>query len=98
MSDTILIILLCAAATYLTRIGGHLIMLRFGQVHHRVEAALAAVPVAILSALVAPSLMSGGVPGVLALGVTALSAMRVSLVISVGLGVAVLLSLRAAGL
>lgn len=98
MTETILIILLCAAATYATRVGGHLIMLRFGQVNHRVEAALGAVPIAILTALVAPSLLAGGVPGVVALIVTAAAALRVSLVFSVGAGVAVLLALRAAGL
>lgn len=98
MSETVFIILLCAVATYATRIGGHLIMLRFGQVHHRVEAALGAVPIAILSALVAPSLLAGGVPGVAALVATGLAALRSSLVIAVAVGLVVLLVLRAAGL
>lgn len=98
MTDIVLIIVLCAAATFLTRIGGHLIMLRFGEVHHRVEAALGAVPIAILSALVAPSMLTGGVPGVAALIATGVAALRVSLVISVAVGLAVLVVLRAAGL
>ncbi|MGH1416692.1 MAG: AzlD family protein [Pelagimonas sp.] len=98
MHDTILIIILCASATYATRFGGHLIMLRFGQVNHRVEAALGAVPIAILTALVAPSLLTGGIPGVVALVATGLAAWRMSLVTSVALGLAVLLILRAAGL
>lgn len=98
MSETVFILILCAAATYVTRIGGHLIMLRFGQVNHRIEAALGAVPIAILTALVAPSLLAGGLPGVVALVATGVAALRVSLVISVGAGLATLLILRAAGL
>ncbi|MBO9464997.1 AzlD domain-containing protein [Tropicibacter sp. R15_0] len=98
MNETIVIILLCAMATYLTRAGGHLIMLQFGKVHHRVEAALSAVPVAILTALVAPSALNGGLPGVAAMLVTGLICLRGSLLIAVAAGVATLLALRAMGM
>src|SRR5690606_11364455 len=61
-----------AVLTYLTRIGGHLVLSRFERIHPRVEAGLAAVPAAVLTTLVAPAAMEGGpaevtalVPGVL---------------------------------
>ena len=50
--DTVLLFLGCALATYVTRFGGHFILSRFGAIHHRVEAALNAVPVAVMAALV----------------------------------------------
>lgn len=53
MSTTIWIVLAGALCTYLTRIGGHLVLSRFSHVHYRVEAALNAVPAAVLTAIVA---------------------------------------------
>ena len=46
MSATFWIIIAGAAATYLTRVGGHLLISRFDSVHPRVEARLNAVPAA----------------------------------------------------
>ena len=46
--------------TYLTRIGGHLVLSRFEHIHPRVEAGLNAVPAAVLTTLVAPAAMDGG--------------------------------------
>ena len=46
--------------TYLTRIGGHLVLSRFEHIHPRVEAGLNAVPAAVLTTLVAPEAMHGG--------------------------------------
>ena len=54
------IILAGAAATYLTRIGGHLVLSRFSSIHPRVEAALNAVPAAVLTAIVAPAAVFTG--------------------------------------
>ena len=51
MSSTIWIILAGAAMTYLTRIGGHLVLSRFEHIHPRVEAGLNAVPAAVLTTL-----------------------------------------------
>ncbi len=83
MSDPVWIFLGCAVATYVTRIGGHLILSRFGTIHHRVEAALDAVPIAVLTALVAPSLISKGLPEALTLGVVVLLALRFSMLTTV---------------
>lgn len=59
MTATIWIILAGAVATYLTRIGGYLIVSRF-TLHPRIEAALNAVPAAVLTTLVAPSMLNAG--------------------------------------
>jgi uncharacterized membrane protein len=60
MSTTLWIILAGAMATYLTRIGGHLVISRFDHIHPRVEAGLNAVPAAVLTTLVAPAALSAG--------------------------------------
>lgn len=60
MSTTAWIILWAAVLTYLTRIGGHLVLSRFETVHPRVEAGLNAVPAAVLTTLVAPAAMTAG--------------------------------------
>src|SRR5690606_33961010 len=54
MSTTLWIIVAGAIATYLSRVGGHLVLSRFEHIHPRVEAALNAVPAAVLTTLVAP--------------------------------------------
>ena len=60
MTENIWIILGAAVATYLTRIGGHLVISRFERVHPRVEAGLNAVPAAVLTTLVAPAALGAG--------------------------------------
>lgn len=60
MNTTVWIILAGAVLTYLTRAGGHLVLSRFERVHPRVEAALNAVPAAVLTTLVAPAAATGG--------------------------------------
>ena len=72
MSTTLWIILAAALATYLTRIGGHLVMSRFERIHPRVEAGLNAVPAAVLTTLVAPAALSAGPAELVALVVAAL--------------------------
>ncbi|MFZ2100264.1 MAG: AzlD family protein [Oricola sp.] len=59
-STTTWIILAGALATYLTRIGGHLVLSRFSSIHPRVDAALNAVPAAVLTTLVAPAAVYTG--------------------------------------
>lgn len=76
MSTTVWIILAGAFATYLTRIGGHLVLSRFERVHPRVEAGLNAVPAAVLTTLVAPAATTGGPAEWAALAVAALVSLR----------------------
>jgi len=60
VSTTFWIILAGGVLTYLTRIGGHLVISRFERLHPRVEAGLNAVPVAVLTTLFAPAVVEGG--------------------------------------
>lgn len=91
---TIWIILGAAVATYLTRVGGYLVLSRFETVHPRVEAALNAVPAAVLTTLVAPALMTAGPAEWAALIVTGLVALRGGLMTVFLAGGAVLILLR----
>ncbi len=56
----VLLIFAGAVATYLTRIGGYLLIARLKSVPPRLDAALNAVPAAVLTTLVAPAFFSGG--------------------------------------
>jgi uncharacterized membrane protein len=94
LSTTIWIILAGAVATYLTRIGGHLVLSRFENVHPRVEAALNAVPAAVLTTLVAPAAMQGGWIEWTALAVAGLVALRGGMLAMFLAGAAVLILLR----
>lgn len=98
MDNTVLIICLCAAATYLTRTGGHLLLSNFGTLHHRAEAALNAVPVAVLTALIAPAATTKGPAEAIAIAVTGLLSLRFSLIVNVSAGLASVVLLRMAGI
>ena len=69
------IILAGGLATYLTRIGGHLVLSRFSSIHPRVEAALNAVPAAVLTTLVAPAAVFSGPAEAATIIVSALAAL-----------------------
>jgi uncharacterized membrane protein len=58
--QTLLIIAAGAIATYITRVGGYVLMTRMKTIPPRVEAGLNAVPVAVLTTLVAPAFFEGG--------------------------------------
>ena len=94
MSTTIWIILVGAIATYLTRIGGHMVLSRFERIHPRVEAALDAVPAAVLTTLVAPAAMQGSWIEWTALAVAGLVALRGGMLAMFLAGAAVLILLR----
>jgi uncharacterized membrane protein len=94
LSTTIWIILAGAVATYLTRIGGHLVLSRFEHIHPRVEAALNAVPAAVLTTLVAPAAMQGSWIEWTALAVAGVVAMRGGMLTMFLAGAATLILLR----
>ncbi len=94
MSTTVLIIIAGAIATYLTRVGGHLVLSRFSRVHPRVEAGLNAVPAAVLTTLVAPAAVDAGPAELVALGVAGLVSLRFGLILSFAAGAFVLVALR----
>jgi uncharacterized membrane protein len=94
MSTTFWIIIVGAIATYLTRIGGHLVISRFDNIHPRVEAGLNAVPAAVLTTLVAPELLNAGPAEWAALVVTAVVSLRGGLMAMFLAGAAVLIVAR----
>ncbi|MER8425137.1 AzlD family protein [Mesorhizobium sp. M1403] len=94
MSTTLWIIVAAAIATYLTRIGGHLVISRFDQIHPRVEAGLSAVPAAVLTTLVAPAALSAGPAEWAALIVAGLVSLRGGLMAMFLAGAAVLILAR----
>ncbi|CCV14781.1 AzlD family protein [Mesorhizobium sp. STM 4661] len=94
MSTTLWIIIAGAIATYLTRIGGHLVISRFENIHPRVEAGLNAVPAAVLTTLVAPAALTAGPAEWAALIVAALVSLRGGLMAMFLVGAAVLILAR----
>ena len=72
------VILAAGLATYLTRIGGHAVISRMKRVPPRVEAALDAVPAAVLTTLVVPSFFTGGLDVKLAMLAALAIALRFS--------------------
>ena len=91
---SLLTILGMAVVTYLTRIGGDLLM-RNKTLGARATAALDAVPAAILTAVIAPSVLAAGPAEALAGLITAVAAFRLPLLATIVLGVGSLVVLRA---
>ncbi|ENN87724.1 hypothetical protein RHSP_46438 [Rhizobium freirei PRF 81] len=56
----ILLIAAAAVVTFLTRIGGYILIVKMTRIPPRVEAALNAVPAAVLTTLVAPAFFISG--------------------------------------
>lgn len=94
MNTTLWIIFAGALLTYLTRIGGHLVLSRFEHIHPRVEASLNAVPAAVLTTLVAPAAVGGGPIEWTALAVAGLVALRGGMMSMFLAGAATLILLR----
>ena len=88
-------IIFCGAvATYLTRIGGYLLIKRFKTIPPRVEAGLNAVPAAVLTTLVAPAALTGGPETAIALAVSLVAGLRVSGLMLIAIGWAVAMAIR----
>ena len=100
MSDAfpLLVILLLGVGTYAMRIGGHLILSRFAHIPPRVEAALEAVPAAVLTAIVAPMAFTQGLAETLAAAVTIVAALWLPILPVLVIAAASVTALRALGL
>jgi len=83
-----------ALVTYLTRIGGDLLM-RNKTLGSRATAALDAVPAAVLTAVIAPTVLAAGAAEALAGLVTVAAAFRLPLLATIAVGVGSLVILRA---
>ncbi|PSH69572.1 hypothetical protein CU102_07165 [Phyllobacterium brassicacearum] len=89
MSDTatLLTIVLMASATYLTRIGGYLV-LRNRTLSPRAAAVMEAAPGCVLISVIAPNFVSDNPADLLALAITFLAATRLSMLPTVLIGIA----------
>lgn len=94
MSDIGWIIVWASIVTYMTRVGGHLVLSRFEHIHPRVEAGLDAVPAAVLTTLVAPAVIGAGPIELAALVISGLVALRGGLIQMFLAGAGVLILLR----
>ncbi|WP_082666081.1 AzlD family protein [Aureimonas sp. AU4] len=92
------LILVSAALTYATRVGGYLILRSMGRVPPRLDAALNAVPPAVLIALVVPAVVEGGIGERLILFLCLFLSLRLSLLSTVTVGVLLVIAARAAGI
>lgn len=93
--DTITIILFAALATYATRTLGHVVLSRFKSIPRRVEAALNAVPAAVLTTIVVPYGVFSGMAEFAALVVAGVAAFYLPPLGMIGAGWATLVALRA---
>ncbi|MBZ8135204.1 AzlD family protein [Afifella sp. IM 167] len=91
----LLLILACGLVTYATRIGGDVILSRFGRLSPRVEAALDAVPAAVMTTLIVPMALATGAAETLAAILTILASLRFSMPVTLIVGVGSLFVLRA---
>ncbi|PZU90441.1 MAG: hypothetical protein DI528_00960 [Shinella sp.] len=73
-----LLIAAAAVATFITRIGGYILVKRLKTIPPRLEAALNAVPAAVLTTLVAPAFFTGGIDVKLAMAASLLIGLRFS--------------------
>lgn len=92
--QTLLIIAAGAIATYLTRVGGYVFITRMKRIPPRAEAALNAVPAAVLTTLVAPAAVTGGLDVSLTMAIAFLVGLRLSLLPMLGIGWIVVMVLR----
>ena len=94
MSDTYWLILALGIATYATRSLGYLIVAQFGTLHPRIMAALDAVPAAVITTIVLPPVIEGGLAERLTFVIAVLLSLRISMPITLFISIVVLALLR----
>ena len=95
MSETYWLILALGVATYATRSLGYLIVSQFGTLHPRIMAALDAVPAAVITTIVLPPVIEGGLAERLTFVIAVLLSLRLSMPITLAISIVVLGLLRA---
>lgn len=93
-TNTVLIIFFGALATYVTRIGGYVMITRMSRIPPRFEAALNAVPAAVLTTLVAPAALTGGLDVTVALVIAFAIGLRFSVFPMLAAGWLAVMALR----
>jgi uncharacterized membrane protein len=97
VSDIWWIIWLSAGLTYVTRFAGHLVLQRVDRIPPRVEAALNAVPAAVITTIVAPVLVTGDWPERIAILLAGFLSLRLPVIAVVAIGTGVVAGARALG-
>lgn len=92
--EMVLIIVFSAVLTYVTRFGGYVLVSRLRRMPPRVEAAMNAVPAAVLTTLVAPAALTGGLTVTLALVTALLVGLRLGVMPMLAAGWVVVMALR----
>ncbi len=92
--DMVMIIALAAIATYATRFGGYVLITRMKRIPPRMEAALNAVPAAVLTTLVAPAAITGGLDVTVAIAVALIAGMRTGTLPMLAIGWATVMVFR----
>ena len=96
--DTVwIIIVLTGVVTYITRSGGHVILARFKSLHPRAEAALEAVPAAVLVTLVLPPALTNGPLEMAAMLAALVASFRLNPIWVLAIGMVIVISGRAFG-
>lgn len=83
--------------TYVTRFGGYVLLSRMERIPPRLEAALNAVPAAVLTTIVVPTLVSGAWPERIGILLAALLSLRLPLIATVAAGTGFVVAARAMG-
>lgn len=96
MSEHFLLILAgVALVTYLTRVGGYLVLARFRTIPPRVAAGLEAVPVAVMTTLFAPQIVSGTWREAAAMGFAVVLSLRFGATVTLLVATLAVVALRA---
>ena len=97
-AQIVLLLVIGGVVTLINRTAGHYILRRFEPIPYRVEAALEAVPIAVIICIIVPSVVNGGpIEWITLLFAMALS-LRFGFLTSCGLALVLLLLLRNSGL
>lgn len=92
--DLTWLILGLAVLTYATRILGDLVLSRFENIHPRVEAALNAIPAAVITTLVVPPALTKGPIEALTLIIVAVACLKIPHILALALGLVFLIFAR----
>lgn len=92
--DMVLLILAAALATYATRIGGYFLITRMKTIPPRLDAALNAVPAAVLTTLVAPNFYAGGPEVKIAMAIAFVVGLRFNVLTMLAAGWVIVMALR----
>lgn len=95
--DMMLLIVAAAVATFATRIGGYLLIARMKTIPPRLDAALNAVPAAVLTTLVAPNFYAGGPELKIAMAIALVIGLRMNVLTMLAAAWVVVMTLRHGG-